>query len=471
MSFRFSGGIRLLIPALPSMFSARARFVIPRLLCVWALLCPAMAGEPPPLIRRAMEFRFMAEPGKVYELQGTADGSAWARAAGPFFGNGAAIEGFFPTDAESGGVRYRDYRVKELDPSAFGPAPSTLADTTVVLNDSGRPREVIFLDEGRGLLKTDSEHMRTFSYTLKRESGRALGLALTYFDDTQATLRLDFSSARVGGYQFADAASGDEDRGGFGLHPRRLRSREPTGNRPNALPTQLAGKDLVFSQGGEVTLLHFLSDSMVTLTLPDGSVRIRPYSYDPASPLEATLDIIMEDGGSLHADMSMSSETSGTFEWQAFDADGNPSGDGGSSEGDFNSSDDPDPSANPDCPPKDLDGESLFLSGSESMTLNFNADGTGTAVRDVNGSVEVTPFTYDYQRSGNGGAGLAITFPGAADDTVEDYDFDYGDNCTGTYRRNDYNGGELTGGGQGNFGPGGAAGRPAPSGLVMGLVW
>ncbi len=55
------------------MFSARARFVIPRLLCVWALLCPAMAGEPPPLIRRAMEFRFMAEPGKVYELQGTAD--------------------------------------------------------------------------------------------------------------------------------------------------------------------------------------------------------------------------------------------------------------------------------------------------------------------------------------------------------------------------------------------------------------
>lgn len=454
------------------MFSDRARREFPRLFCALALLCPAAAAaEPPPLIRKAMEFSFPAEPGKAYELQGTKDGLTWEQAAGPFFGNGGAIEGFFPVEPESGGIRFRDYRVRELDAAELGPAPATLKATTVVLNDGGRPREVIFLDESRGLLKLDADHLRTFTYSFRRVSGGGLSLGLTYFDDSRATLELDFSSPRVGGYQFMDATTRDEDRGGFSLHPGRLRSREPTDTRPNALPTQLAGKDIVFSQAGAVTVMRFTSDFEVSLKQPDGTTEVRQYSYDPSTPLKATLDIIMPQGISLRGEMSLSSETSGTVSFGAVDSDGNPVGGGGPSSGDFNTSKDPDPSENPDCPPKDLDGESLFLSGSEAMTLNFNPDGTGTSVRDVNGSVEVTPFTYDYQRSGNGGAALAITFPGANDDTVADYDFDYGDNCTGTYRRNDYNGGELTGGGQGNFGPGGAAGRPAAAGLVMGLVW
>ncbi len=69
--------------------------------------------------------------------------------------------------------------------------------------------------------------------------------------------------------------------------------------------------------------------------------------------------------------------------------------------------------------------------------------------------MEVTPFTYDYSPTDDDEASLALTFPGALTDRVEDYDLEFGPSGAGSFRSSTYEGGELSRSTSGTFGPGG----------------
>ena len=66
-------------------------------------------------------------------------------------------------------------------------------------------------------------------------------------------------------------------------------------------------------------------------------------------------------------------------------------------------------------------------------------------------ATEVEPFTYHYAPTDEDEASLALTFPGADTDRVEDYDLDFSGNTAGNYQNNTCEGGELAQTSAGSF--------------------
>lgn len=422
---------------------------------------------PPPVVRAALEYKFDTEEGKVYVVEGSMNGKTWVQVSPPVFGDGQPASARLKVDAAEGQPRYAQYRAGEVDPALYGPAPVSLEGQTLLLNDNGRERQVILYKEiqglRRGVLKTDATHARSFTYKALRTGQDSIRLELTYFDHTTAVANLRFFDGSLGSYQLRDYdltghVQGIEA-GGFGLH-----SARPPGNADTTLPSTLAGTSQLFTQGGRSTRLEFLSPDEVVLHQEDGSQETRSYDYDLNSPGKATLRISLPSGATAVYDMSLTAGGSGSFSQTTEPPPGQlpQPGNNTPSNGGFDLPPTPTPPAQkPDCPPKSLDGKSIVLSSSDPITLFFQADGTGTAVRERGGSVEVTPFTYDYSRNGSASANLSVTFPGAATDKVDDYDLDFNPDCTGTYQNSSFNNGESNIVSNGGFSTGGgAAGHP-----------
>lgn len=414
-----------------------------------------------PEIRPRMEYEFQTTAGQAYLIEGTVDGQTWTTVVGPVFGDGQVARAMLPA---AGGQTYQQFRVRPVAAATFLPATTALGGKTIALNDNGRARQLIFFPaiQGvtRGFLKTDANHARSFVWAVRRTSSAAVVVDLQFFDGTTSTVDLSFSNSVLGSYQMRDRDSQGQvqvtEAGAFSVHNGRIRDNADQA----VLPSLLIGQSLGFEEGGELTRMDFTTNGNVLVTKPDGMVELQSYTYDVRSPGVADLRLDrpgQPEQAPVLYQMALNTQATGTFNRFPLSLPG-----GGivpgllPQPGVFNVPTGPVIPNSATGPPKSLDGKIIQMDGEDPVTLTFNSDGTGTATREDNGSVEVTPFTYDYSPTDEDEASLALTFPGAQNDRVEDYDLDFSGTGSGRYQSSTYQGGELADSSSGNFNAGGS---------------
>lgn len=430
----------------------------PLLLCFLGGTAALAAQDlPAPAIRAAQEYTFPTVDGTVYLVEGSLDGRTWTLLAGPVFGDGAAARAPVGPAAKP----HQKLRLRTVDPSAYGPSTPQLGGKTLVLNDQGRARQLIFFPSiqgvRRGVLKTDAAHARSFLWQARRLSNTKAVAEVRYFDGSTSQVDLAFSDEQLGSYQLRDmdpagTVQGTEG-GGFSLHAGRIRDTLAGA----ALPNTLAGQKLLLEEGGQVTRFDFAADGTVSLVRPDGSADPRHYQLTRNGPSQADLRIDAPNGLGAVYQLQLSTQATGTYQRMPLPLPGGgfPSG-FLPRPGSFNVPTVPVVANSTTGPPRSLGGKVLQLNGDDPVTLTFQSDGTGTATREEDGSVEVTPFTYSYAPTDEDEASLALTYPGAQTDRVEDYDLDFSDPSSGTYRTSKYNGGSLARATSGSFNTGGS---------------
>lgn len=411
-------------------------------------ISPVLAQTPAQTdLKPALEYRFSTEAGKVYVVEGSGDGQTWVGLTPPIFGDGSLAKAFLTADRADGQRRYAQYRAAEVSPELFGPAPLDVQGRTLMLNDQGKPREVVLFRDGvegrQGFVKIDADHARRFTWKSLRTAQDRMRLELTYLDGTTSTLSLRFFDGTLGSYEMRDFdAAGlvqGVDAGGFGLHPNRL-----SGSADASLPNALSGTSLLVSEGGRSTRMEFLSPDEVVLHFDDGSQSTRDYDYDVNSPATGTLRVISATGGASVYQLSLTAGSSGTYKKLLEPPPGQVPNPGNVPQsGAFDLP--PRPVAPPNggnCPPPSLDGRSLILNSSDPVTLIFQSDGTGKLLRERAGVMDLIPFLYDYSPTSSSGASLAIVFPGASSDKIEDYELEFNPDCSGTFQANSFHNGE-----------------------------
>lgn len=424
-------------------------------------LLPAAAGaqtpQAGPEIKTGKSFEFQSVDGAAYVVEGSADGAVWSQVAGPLFGDGGILSSLLPEEAA--GLKH--FRVRPVSIAAYGPATTQLGGKTLSLNDGGQARQVILFPaiQGvrRGVLKIDATHARSFLWSARRLNGSQVMVTLQYFDGTSSTVELDFSNNLLGAYRMKDrdlAGSVQVTEGGpFSLHAGRIRDEVNEA----VLPAALTGQSLMFAEGGTITRFDFGTDGTVTLYRADGTIEVQRFTYTRSAPGSAELRVETPGIKAQVFQMQSGSQATGTFQRIPLSVP-----DGGilpgilPQPGVFNIPTAPVVADSTTGPPKSLAGKVLQLNGDDPVTLTFHSDGTGTASREDNGSVEVTPFNYDYSPTDDDEASLALTFPGAQTDRVEDYDLEFGNGNGGTFRSSNYDGGDLAHSSSGSFNAGGS---------------
>ena len=438
-----------------------------RLLLVLLLVGTGVArsegpGAPAPDIKGATEYKFPTIDGAAYLLEGTVNGQTWTTLAGPIFGDGKAARAMLPPAAAG----QHQLRVRPVSASTYGAATTQLGGKTLVLNDNGRARQLIFFPSNqgrrRGFLKTDATHARVIEWQVRRSTGSLVTVDLKFFDGTSSRVELTFSNGLLGAYQMRDQNTAGiaqvTEGGGFSLHTGRIRDE----SNEAVLPTTLGGQTVLFEEGGAVSRYDFGTDGIVILHRPDGSTESHPYQYSRSAPGQAEVSVGPssppggpDQPGQVIA-LSANSQATGNSERMPLPLPGGGFPPGTLPKtGTFNVPTASVVANSTTGPPKSLTGKTLQINGDDPVTLTFNGDGTGTATRTDNGSVEVTPFTYDYSPTDDDEASLALTFPGALTDRVEDYDLEFGPSGAGSFRSSTYEGGELSRSTSGTFNPAG----------------
>ena len=424
-------------------------YLIP--LCGTGIPALSAQGLPAPEIRPLMQYQFPTAESAAYLVEGSHDGQTWTTVAGPVFGDGGMARSILP-DAS-----FPQWRVRVVNTASYGPATTQLGGKTIILNDQGRARQLIFFPavQGgvrRGVLKTDADHARGFVWKVRRTDGAAATVELTYWDGTSSTIGLNFSNSQLGVYQMRDRDPGGvvqvTEGGGFSLHPGRIRD-DP---HEAVLPAAIEGQSLLLEEGGAVTRLDVGTDGNVSLVRPDGSTVTRQYHYARKMPGQAELRLESHGVPGEIYQLQLTSQATGSFNRMPLPLPGNVLPPGTLPQaGTFNVPTGPVVANSTTGPPRSLNGKVLQLNGDDPVTLTFNSDGTGTATRAENGSVEVTPFTYDYSPTDEDEASLALTFPGALTDRVEDYDLEFRGHAGGSFRGSSFEGGERASSTTGTF--------------------
>ena len=412
-----------------------------------AILAPAgmlTAQNIPELrVEASDRIEFLAPPGTAWALEGQSPRKGgWREVAGPFFGSGQQVVHHL---AKSGPPS-SNYRLKQLDPATTGSAPAKIESTTFIMRQGCLDTEYVFLSGNQGFVRTDPNHARTFVFTFTKTGPHTGEVNVTMKDGSTTRLALDFSNAGVGTWRStitSGAAAGTRLNGIFACRAGRL-NMEPLAA---ALPAGLTGTSVMFNEGGIPMRADFADGERGSFVLPDGSVRAFTYSYDPVDRRNAGLQIIMGDT-TMDYTLDLTTVASGGFT-KDVSVNGVPVG--SDIPGDFTAPSAPQPSPDPDCPPEDLAGRTVRISGSKVLVLRFNADGTGQQECPANGSVQVIPFKYDYSKSGSRGSEIAVTYPGSEEDRVDTYHMDFDEECEGTYTRRDYSGGESAAASTGTF--------------------
>ncbi len=413
-------------------------------------LCPAQ-GLPAPGIRPGQAWEFQSTEGQAYFVETSGDGVEWRRMAGPLFGNGGQLEAMVP----DGYPAFRDWRVRTVDPDTIGPATTAFGSHTLSLNDEGRSREVILFPaiQGvqRGILKIGPRHARNFVWAAKRLTAEDVELSLQFQDGTGSTIDLTFSSNQLGGYRMRDRSEDGilqvTEGGSFSLHDGRLPVMPQ-------MPVIIGGQSLIIEEGGRLTRMEFGANGKVLLHRPDHSVEQQTYQYsrNSISPSLATLKVGDDASVREEYQFNLQSPSTGNVNRIPPPQLGNdPAPPPVVQTGTFNLPTDAVITTSTTGPPVSLDGKVIELTGEDPVTLTFHPDGTGTATREDDGSVEVTPFIYDYSRTGNDDASLALTFPGAENDLVEDYNLNFSGTGSGSYESSTFAGGELAHSSSGEF--------------------
>lgn len=408
---------------------------------------------PAPEIAPARHFQFTPQPGTAWFLDGSTDGLSWHEVAGPFFAAGGAVDHLLPAGADT------QFKLRFVDPAAIGHAPVVVDGHSVRMERAGEPVEVVFMNAVRGFIRIEGGHMRSFTYSWLKKSPDEGEAILSGLDGTFTLLRLKFSDGQLGRWGMEDIPSPQDaariketlDAGAFTFREGRFRR----GLKYTSLPKTLAGGTMALNEGGLISHLHFATESAFALKAPDGNTTGGTYAYDPGSETHAELNLQLADDEPLALGLDLT--TPGVGRYKEILTPETPSG-GIPRNGTFTQPEEQEPGPNDDCPPDDLAGLSFIINDSSPCTLSFNGDGTGVQTKEVDGALEVTHFTYSYSQTGAVSGSVAITFPGAGGDLVDDYQLEFRNDCSGSFDRDSSANGLSTGSESGTFGPGGLAG-------------
>jgi hypothetical protein len=423
-------------------------------------LTAAAQSLPPPDIKPARHFEFLPPTGTAWYLDGSADGVKWSAEAGPFFATGKSVHHLQPAGATT------RFRLRYVNPAAVGSAPVDLTGTSLVMEKSGHPIEVVFMNAVRGILRLDDSHARSFTYAWTKTSPDGGEAILSGLDGTTTLLRLDFRDASLGRWGMEDIPGPASaslikqtiDAGVFSFREGRFRRGRETAQ----LPGDLTGKSLVLNEAGQLTHIRFTGLETAVLKTAGGTLLDAGYSYDPESAAAGKLRFDIPGADPLRLKLDLENSGVGRFE-------NIPSAAGLPTErtGTFSLPDEHEPPLNPNCPPPSVAGRSLLIRDSAPCTITFLADGSGRITKIVDGAVQMTPFFYSYSCTGGRSAKVSLTFPGGAGDAIDEFEMTWNDDCTGEFKRSSFANGTAAGQGAGTFGPGEPAGWPA--GVAPGL--
>lgn len=399
--------------------------------------------------------RIPAAPGTAWQLErSVSGGTPWERVGEPRFG----VAGEVVIDDFGLAVAGQRFRAVSVDPAVVGDAPVGGAGLTALLvRSGGNHSEVVFMSATDGFYRLDEQHARTFGYRWVKTGPQGAEVVLSWSDGTHSLLRMELetkTSGRWGMEPLADpagaAAVGETGDGGLlQLVTGRIRR-----NGLAELPADLSGREMLLDEGGMVTSVRFADGHRARLRSPGAAEREVEVVYERENAARGSLRFEPLGWQIL---LEMNGVGGGTFQEQAVPAPQGQAPPFVPRRGVFTTPVERPAVPNGDCPPESLGGRSYIVHGSTVCTLTFKADGTGTAAKEVNGSLEVTAFTYAYARTGAASASLALTFPGVSRDLIDDYQFDYSDDCAGKFRRDSYASGGSAGVTAGTFtaGPGG----------------
>ena len=397
---------------------------------------------------------FQTTDGAAYRVEGSNNGQTWTSIAEPIFGNGGIASAFLPPLPA-----YSQKRVRVLNEASLLPGTGQFEGKSILLNEGGRPRQLIFLPtiQGvrRGVLKTDALHARTFTWKASRQSVADTKVVLEYVDGTRSTVTLNFSTVQLGGYELHDQdATGNfqgSEAGSFSLHEGRILDELSD----VVFPISIGGQQWMIEEGGALTRFDFANDGTVTLNYPDGATERRSYQFTRNTNPSSGIVKITTPGSSspgLQYQIQMTTQATGNTSRMPLPVPGQPLPPGTLPlPGNVNIPTVRVITQSTMGPPSTLNGKTLQLNGDEPVTLTFHSDGTGTSTKEENGSVEVTPFIYSYSPTDDDEASLALIYPGAQTDRVEDYDLDFNTNGSGSFRSTSFEGGELAQNSTGSF--------------------
>ena len=414
----------------------------------------ALRAQAPLLDARPVRhLRVQPPAGTAWHLQRSLDGGqSWQWASGPHFSDGSPL-----LLTESAGPP-TDFRMVPAN-LADHPFPASPAGWTALLVRDGGVSEVVFMSASRGFFRLDAGHARPFTCTWRRSGPDRAEAILTYSDGSHVLLRLALTNGSLGHWGMeglaspAAAATVREpvESGTLQFVEGRLRR---LGRNPE-IAADLHGLQFLFDEGGARTLVRFTDSQHAEIAPPDGPVRAVTYNYERETLAKGRVSF--QPGGT---ELILEMNGPGTGIFQEVLPEQPPAGAPPffpPRQGSFTTPVQRETPRDGACPPPSLSGLAFIVHGSSPCTLTFNADGTGTASKEINGSVEVTAFTWAYSRTGGAGASVALTFPGVSRDLIDDYQFDFSSNCSGRFRRDSYASGSATGAVSGTF-------TPAPTG-------
>lgn len=410
--------------------------IVPLLLSLVTGLSVVAAGQnlPAPQVSPARRFQFTPPAGTAWTVQGTVDGRTWTDLAGPFFAVGKMEDQLQPAGAE------RNYRLLYIDPASVGFAPVSVGGQTLIAEHQGKARHIVFMDATFGILRLGDTHARSFTATWTKTAPNKAEAILTGADGSFTILKVEFIAAGLGHWGMEDIPSIEAaalvkvpiDCGSFALISG-LASRSGSGT---VVPSDLSGRRLVLNESGVISLLEFTGADRVSVKKIGGAVLPGTYDYDPEDRIRGHLALNLP--GSAREEFRLEMQTPSTGKMVSTTA---TAGRSPLRSGTFTLPNRPEPLLNALCPPTGIAGLTYVFADSAPCTMTFYANGEGVQRKEVSGITRVTHFRYLYSRTGGEGADIAVTFPGANGDLVDNYELDFDNDCSGDYRRTSYAGG------------------------------
>lgn len=397
----------------------------------------------------ALQFEFLAAPGKAYTVEAQhADGS-WVALFGPVYGNGTRIKEFV-SPQES----YADFRLDVESIADLGHAPDSVIGHAYSLNYGTKFSGIQFSSEDECSVEDANGIDRVISYSYQKTQPDIAQLMLDFGEAGGVEMiEMNFERGRIGEFSSLLSRPGRRDFKSSGTF------RAGADVATVGQPVSLVGSRFVFRDNGTVSVITFSTDFSGSLSGQGGDTEVISYTYDVSSWPEALLTIQLTSAEETHAyQLSFNGRGSGIFVRRSFvdgiqtDTDrGKFSGKGS---GDPDDDGKGEGQSQNECPaPKSLAGRTLQASvGGKVVTILLNGAGTGSILKRMpNGRVTLEPFTYSYSQESCTEGLLTIVSPTGSGDELQVFELDFTTESGGTCVRKRYEDGSLDDSDDGNF--------------------
>ncbi|MBP7951155.1 MAG: hypothetical protein KA004_16005 [Verrucomicrobiales bacterium] len=409
-------------------------------------------GVPALEMQQGRRVEFPTLPGHAYRIEAGPAGTGWQPVGGVIFGDGSPAVAFLKFSELPAGTA--ELRVVEIDPAGIGVAPVSLGAGTLTLAEPTASHHYLFLTESSGIVQEQPGRAASFTYSYVKTgaaTGRLVALGANF---ESATMELNFVAADGGTYRRrlvgGDGQAVDDDAGVFSVSPGGVWTEGAAMWSGTANGLNLTVLD------GAASIHYAFGMGTVKRQMTGAIPQTLPYSFDWETPSRVTLSLTLSSGLEEVLKLDLKSPGSGLVERRMVKAGGVERVSRGAFSG-------PIPPALPvstgfNCPPNSVINLAWDITDSFSgaLTMDFDTASVGTKVGRDGGTIEFTPFTYNYTRLDDLHARLVLVYPGLAGDEIEQIDLSFSadDTCSGTFVRKTYRNGVLVATSTGTFGPG-----------------